>query len=273
MDRLTHFLQRFDLRSQILHNGALPTPVFIRRATLGGTLHVVLAGAAELRLGRKRTPLHAPAVAFLARPAAHSVTAANDTDTLVLSATISFGRGDENPMLQGMPHSLIINGSDLAELGPLLSMLSGEVEAQRCGHATLVERLLEVLVIRLLRMSIEMRTVDAGLIAGLAEPRLAKALTAMHASPEAQWDLDHLAAIAGMSRSRFAGVFADVMGMPAGEYLRAWRIGLGKGMLRAGRPVKAVATDVGYGSAMAFSRAFSQVVGTSPRRWLLANVA
>ena len=271
MDRLTHFLQRFDLRAQVLHDGPLPTPLIVPRSSLGAMLHVVFAGAFELRLARKRTPLHAPAAVFLARPAAHSVVAAGDTDAVLLSAAIAFGRGDENPLLQGMPHPLVMAGNDLDDVGPLLGMLSAEAEGRRCGHATLIERLSEALVIRLLRMSIETRTVDAGVIAGLAEPRLAKALTAMHASPEAQWDLDHLAAIAGMSRSRFAGLFTEVLGMPAGEYLRAWRIGLAKRMLRAGRPVKAVAADVGYGSSMAFSRAFSQVVGASPRRWLSAN--
>lgn len=270
MDRLTHFLQRFELHAQLLHNGALQTPLTRPRASIGGTLHVVLAGAAVLLHGRKRLQLSGPSVVFFARSAAHNLSATAD-DAYVVSATVAFGRGDENPMLQGMPSPLVTQASDLADLAPLLGVLSAEAQELRCGHTTMIERLLEALLIRLMRMTIESRLMDAGLIAGLAEPRLAKALTAMHAVPDAPWDLDHLAAVAGMSRSRFAGLFTDVMGMPAGEYLRAWRIGLAKGMLRAGRPIKMVAADVGYGSAMAFSRAFSQMVGTSPKRWLLAN--
>jgi AraC-like DNA-binding protein len=71
-----------------------------------------------------------------------------------------------------------------------------------------------------------------------------------------------------MSRSRFAARFTQVVGLPAGEYLARWRVGLAKGLLRRGRPVKQVAIEVGYGSASAFARVFAQVVGQTPSGWL-----
>lgn len=270
MDRLTHFLQRFELHAQLLHGGALRAPLDRPRAALGGTLHVVLAGGVEMRHARRLARLDGPSVVLFPRPLAHRLAPATD-DACVLSAAVTFGRGDENPMLRGMPSPLLVRKDDLADLKPLLDLMRMEALGHRCGHATMIERMLEALFIRLMRKAIESSVVDAGLLAGLAEPRLAKALTAMHAAPEAPWDLDQLAAAAGMSRSRFAALFAQVMGLPAGEYLRAWRIGLARRMLREGRPIKLVAAEVGYGSAMAFSRAFAQVVGTSPRRWLLSN--
>jgi AraC-like DNA-binding protein len=77
-----------------------------------------------------------------------------------------------------------------------------------------------------------------------------------------------MAARAGMSRSRFAEHFSAVMGVPAAEYLKRWRVGLAKRMLRDGRPVKQVALDVGYGSSAAFGRAFGQIEGATPTGWL-----
>lgn len=268
MDRLTHFLQRFDLQAQVLHNGALRTPLTMPRSATEGVMHVVRSGRVSVQYGRARKPLEGPAVAFFARPVAHNISPSRDGEACVLSANVAFGLGDENPVLQGMPRLLVLEAGDLSDLKPLLMVLFAEAQGQRCGHATMMERLVEALVIRLLRLSIENRVVDVGVMAGLAEPRLAKALTAIHAAPDRHWDVESMAAVASMSRSRFAALFSEVVGTPAGEYLKRWRIGLAKRMLRAGRPIKLIAGDVGYGSAMAFGRAFRQVAGASPRQWL-----
>ena len=53
----------------------------------------------------------------------------------------------------------------------------------------------------------ERQPVVTGVLAGLADPRLAKALTAMHEAPKKSWTLEDLAGIAGMSRTRFAEHF------------------------------------------------------------------
>ncbi len=70
-----------------------------------------------------------------------------------------------------------------------------------------------------------------------------------------------------MSRSVFAAAFRDTVGITPGHYLREWRIGLAQQALRRGRPLKAVAADVGYGSEAALSRAFRASTGRSPREW------
>ncbi|MEI8171846.1 MAG: hypothetical protein WCG50_19390 [Rhodoferax sp.] len=52
------------------------------------------------------------------------------------------------------------------------------------------------------------------MLAELADERLAKAMMAMHARPEAAWTLETLAGVATMSRSRFAKHFLDIVGLP-----------------------------------------------------------
>lgn len=130
-----------------------------------------------------------------------------------------------------------------------------------------MNRLIEVLVIQVLRYVIEQRLIDGGLMAGLDDPRLHKALSAVHAEPASPWTLESMAAEAGMSRARFAAHFAQLVGVPPGEYLTAWRLGLARTMLRRGLPVKQVAVEVGYANASALGRVFSQRFGQSPTAW------
>jgi AraC-like DNA-binding protein len=77
-----------------------------------------------------------------------------------------------------------------------------------------------------------------------------------------------MASRAGMSRARFAVHFREVTGDTPADFLASWRITLAQGLLRAGRPLKHVAQEVGYGSASALTRAFVRKIGQPPSRWM-----
>jgi transcriptional regulator GlxA family with amidase domain len=128
--------------------------------------------------------------------------------------------------------------------------------------------LCEILLIRLLRFCLDQGIAKGGALSGLADPRLAKVLTAMHENPARQWELSEMASTAGMSRARFAVHFREVTGETPANYLASWRISLAQRLLRAGRPLKHVSIEVGYGSPSSFTRAFVRKIGTSPRSWL-----
>jgi transcriptional regulator GlxA family with amidase domain len=113
----------------------------------------------------------------------------------------------------------------------------------------------------------EQGQVEAGMLAGLADERLRRALVAVHEAPERDWSLEALAEQAGMSRTSFATAFRDRVGLTPGSYLQRWRIGLAQKHLRQGRSLKLIATEVGYGSEAALSRAFRAQTGSSPREW------
>jgi transcriptional regulator GlxA family with amidase domain len=68
-----------------------------------------------------------------------------------------------------------------------------------------------------------------------------------------------------MKRSTFIATFKHVVGQPPATYLTQWRLSLARAQLRSGRSVKSVAADVGFGSAAAFSRAFSRAYSYAPR--------
>lgn len=69
-----------------------------------------------------------------------------------------------------------------------------------------------------------------------------------------------------MSRSAFAARFSDLVGEPAMRYVTRWRMHVALDLLRrTDANVAAVATQVGYDSEAAFSRAFKRVIGSTPR--------
>jgi len=267
-DRLTSLLQRFELRARVLHSGALCGVAEFAEGDGVGHLHLVRRGRVGFtdRQGHRRVVAE-PGVVFYPRPLNHRMDADALDGAEVVCAAIEFGLGDENPLLRGLPDLLVIPLTQAPGLDATMGMLFAEAFGRRCGHAAVVDRLTEIAVVQLLRFAIEQQIVDGGLLAGLADTRLALALNAIHAQPALPWTLDGLAKAAGMSRSRFAARFAEVVGLPAGEYLTLWRMNLAKSMLRRGRPVKQVALAVGYAGAETFTRSFLHAVGVSPAAW------
>ena len=135
----------------------------------------------------------------------------------------------------------------------------------RCGSRLLADRLFEVVLIQLLRWIIDHPQavgVSSGLVMGLSDPRLARALVALHGAPRDDWTLARMAAKAGMSRSAFAEAFKTVTD---------WRLTVASTLLRAGQPQKLVAVELGFSSASSLSRAFRQRFGRAPREWLAAQ--
>jgi transcriptional regulator GlxA family with amidase domain len=154
---------------------------------------------------------------------------------------------------------------------PTLALLFDEAFASRAGRQAGIDRLMEFFVVLLLRHAIAARLTPISLLAGLADARLAKAITAMHDKPEKAWSLDGLAQVAGMSRARFAAHFRETVGTPPLDYLTDWRISVAQTLLRRGKPMKAVAPMVGYSSPAAFARVFARRVGTSALDWVAAK--
>jgi AraC-like DNA-binding protein len=105
-------------------------------------------------------------------------------------------------------------------------------------------------------------------LAGLRDPFVGRALSALHLNPARAWSLPSLARHVGLSRSALAERFSQFVGRPPMQYLTNWRMQLATNHLLAGREsVAAIANRVGYDSESAFSRSFKKVVGTAPSQW------
>jgi AraC-like DNA-binding protein len=217
-----------------------------------------------------------PTLLFYPRPLAHEFHNAPTEGADFVCATVDFEGGAQHPVVMALPPVLVLPLRAVAGLEQTLALLFAETEQVRCGHRLLADRLFDVLLLQLLRWLLDnpqQTGMPAGLIYGLAHPKLARALTAMHQAPGAAWALEPMAQAAGMSRSAFAAEFKLQMGTTPADYLLRWRVSLAQHMLLAGSPVKAASEKLGYASPASFSRAFVQQVGVSPRVWLQRRLA
>jgi AraC-like DNA-binding protein len=224
----------------------------------GGELTVVQAGQADLQFDE-------PTLLFFPRGRVHSFAVNPERGADLVCATVELGGAEGNPIAQGLPELVVLPLASHSALAPVCDLLLGEAFSERGGRQAALDRLFDYLLILIVRHVVESGRVATGVLAGLADPRLAKALTAMHEAPKKSWTLDDLAGVAGMSRTRFAEHFRTRIGQTPIEYLTVWRMTVARQLLARGKPVKSVALQVGYQSAAAFSRVFSRVTGQAPR--------
>jgi AraC-like DNA-binding protein len=163
---------------------------------------------------------------------------------------------------------VLVRGNDVAatRLGPLLAALGDEALSDRPGRSLVLERLLALILIEALRYRPpDIGGATRGLLAGLADPKIGRALRVMHAETKRPWTLVELAREVGMSRSALAARFVQIVGVPPIEYLARWRMTLAKSALAAAdMPMADIAEIAGYQSVSAFSTAFKRDTGYSP---------
>jgi len=180
-------------------------------------------------------------------------------------------------LLSGLLPTLVhIQASDPAagRLKPTIDSIVEEALADRPGRDLVVDRLIEVLLVEALRFRSEgVHAIgQPGLLAGLADPLLARSLRRLHGDVAHAWSVEELAREAGLSRSAFSERFGQKVGVPPMQYLIEWRMALAKAMLqRDTPPLEAVAAAVGYQSASAFSTAFRREVGSPPSHFARAT--
>jgi AraC-like DNA-binding protein len=279
LDRLTSLLDRFRVTAQLFHTGPLCGTT--RYAPEGhGFLHVLRRGEMEVTHQPKsgaprRVKISEPTLLFYPRPLVHVFHNPPVEGSDFTCAALHFEGGESHPLVRGLPNMVLVPLARVPGLTQSLELLFGETDRVRCGSRLLADRLFEVVLIQLLRWVIDHHDevgVSVGLITGLSDPRLARALVAVHEAPGQAWSLDRMAECAGMSRSAFAASFKTVVGLTPIDYLTEWRITLARSELRKGRPVKALSDQLGYANASAFSRAFTERMGLSPRAWLQQQV-
>nr|WP_048632395.1 AraC family transcriptional regulator [Mycolicibacterium aurum] len=172
------------------------------------------------------------------------------------------------------PVILVRSGQQGAvRLSRLVELIAEEADADGPCRDVILQRLVEVLLIEAMRVhtAAELGNRERGLIAGLADPVLAPALSELHADVARGWTVEHLARVAAVSRAVFAQRFTRTVGLPPMQYLLEWRVALAKDLLRTERPAIAqVAQRVGYQSATAFTTAFTRVAGCSPTEFARA---
>ncbi|MEQ9695474.1 AraC family transcriptional regulator [Shimia sp. SDUM112013] len=237
MDRLTTLVERFHLS--------------VRPAPLGRANLIACAkdGATPER------------VVFFAR----ATEPRSCAEAVLFAASVDWA-GASNPLLASLPDKVELDLRPHPETAALVGLMHHEAVANRCGAQSVINRLGEALMVRLLRDQIERGSTEAGLLAGMADPRLSRAIVSMHDHPGRLWTNADLAQIAGLSLSRFCELFAGVVGETPMGYLRRWRLILARQDVMNGDRIERVAHRYAYASPESFTRAFRKAYGTAPSR-------
>ena len=144
--------------------------------------------------------------------------------------------------------------------------ISREAANLKPGGETVLTRLADILVIQAIRAWLDTAPeARQGWLAAMRDPKIGRALTAIHRHPDQPWTLVSLAHEAALSRSVFSARFTEMVGQGAIDYLTQWRIFVAQSLLGGpGLTLSEIAARVGYGSEPAFGRAFKRVLGTAP---------
>jgi AraC-like DNA-binding protein len=183
--------------------------------------------------------------------------------------------GRQAPMLlQMMPPVVHIKAEgDQQALRWSVSRMREELANSRPGGALIAKHLAHMMLVQALRLHLQEGKHEAGWFAALTDPRLCKAITAIHANPGERWKLAQLASIAGMSRSVFAEKFRAVTGETVMDYVTRWRMLIaGEELEATTKPISAIAPALGYESESAFTTAFKRVMGCAPREYARRRV-
>lgn len=194
-----------------------------------------------------------------------------DPDFAALGGSFAFERVNAPLLLSLLPGRIHIPSSEgkSTRFGRLIELLAEECAADHPGKDLFLQRMLEALLIEALRwQGVASDGTVAGLLNGMRDPALARALQAIHANVRAGWTVAGLAGISGMSRSAFSARFSEVMGCAPIEYLARWRMALAKeALVRSAKSLDRIAEEIGYESASAFSTAFRKRLGCPPGRF------
>lgn len=305
MDVLTDLLHRARARDALVRRlvqrppwgvAYADTPPLTVAAALGGHAWIRLAGSAPVRLaagdialvtapggytiaddpatepafvirdGRKYLPSGAPAGPH--PPAAPRTYGDGPAGADVMLRGVYDLHGDAaSRLLDLVPPLAVVPAGPRTRTA--LDLLSAEAARDEPGQDAVLARLLDlVLVIALRAWCTRPEAAPPAWYRALGDPAIGEALRLMHEDPARRWTVAALAAKTGLSRAAFAQRFTALVGRPPLGYLTDWRMTLAADLLRDTRQtVAAVARQVGYQDAFAFSAAFKRARGRTPSAW------
>jgi AraC-like DNA-binding protein len=180
----------------------------------------------------------------------------------VLSGDV--GRG----LLEALPPVLTLSAAADGSLQSVISLLSSELAGSELGQQTVLDRLLDILLVLAIRASFQQGEHAPRWYQASVDSRLAPALNVMHGDAAHAWTVPELAAISGLSRAAFARAFQLALGQAPMQYLTEWRMTLARDHLRASElTLTEIGTRTGYGSPYAFAAAFRRHHGLPPGQW------
>lgn len=278
---------------------------FAKDAVRGAPFHLMLSGRAWLRTGDdEAVPLGPGDIVILPRGQEHCLVSTPDAPTVPFrqiaddrglppctpgkryqAVDLRFGSGDltaivvsgvfafedphQSPLLRALPSVLVMRAAVGSPLAAITALLDAELLSGKPGAETVGARLADILFIQAIRHHLaSANALPRGWLRGIVDAEIAPVLTLIHRSPGRPWSVATLAREAGLSRSRFAARFHDVVGQTPLDYLTHWRMYRAAGRLAESRlSLATLAESVGYRSEVSFTKAFKRWSGRSPAQY------
>jgi len=176
------------------------------------------------------------------------------------------------PILNGLPPVFKVNvrtDSSGHWLETAIQHLVDEASSGRVGSEVMLAKLSEALFVDTLRRYVDgLPEAQSGWLAGARDPIVGRSLALLHSRVAHPWTIADLADEVGISRSALVERFSRYLSEPPMAYLTRWRLQLAaESLKKTSRGVADIATDIGYQSEAAFSRAFSREFGQPPGRY------
>ncbi|WP_193612402.1 AraC family transcriptional regulator [Nocardioides lijunqiniae] len=186
-------------------------------------------------------------------------------ETMLLTGAYLVESAVGRRLLRALPPVLVLPESELGL--PLVALLGEEMRHDRPGQEAVLDRLLDLLVISVVRAWLDRPEADPPRwYAAHADPVVGPALRLLQHHPEHAWTVGGLAERVGASRAAFARRFTELVGEPPMAFLSDWRLTLAADLLlEPDATVGSVARRVGYATPFALSTAFKRERGVSPR--------
>ncbi|HEU5483711.1 MAG TPA: AraC family transcriptional regulator [Microlunatus sp.] len=190
--------------------------------------------------------------------------------TTMLVAAYTSGGEVGRRLVEALPPLVVLTATEWSS--PLVDLLGRELTAVRPGRAAALDRLVDLLVIEVIRIWATGSVTAPGWFDGGGDPEVRQALHLVHDDLAAAWTVESLARRVGLSRAAFARRFAEKVGQGPIGYLTARRMSVAADLLQdPDATVGSVARQVGYPSPFTFSSAFKRHYGRSPRHFAQAT--
>jgi AraC family transcriptional activator of mtrCDE len=256
------------------------------------TLHYILQGAGELRLGSgELRALPSNALAVMPTGITHAIqcgVVSNETGVegqgdpaapvceliagpleelrlVVACGRVQVSYAGGMGLFDHLKEAIVLDFSDSAQMRNIFEALIEEYQQSGPASAAMMTALMNQCLIQVLRRVSQQANGALPWLSALDDPRLARVVETILNHPEQHHTLELLASVAHMSRSTFARHFEQCFGRTPMDYVRDVRLRRAAQLLHlGGQSIDSVASKVGFASRSHFSRAFHEHFGCSP---------
>ena len=173
-----------------------------------------------------------------------------------------------HPLLENLPKKLYVSGDtsyNTQWLDSAIGFIAHEAAKLEPGAHSIIDRLSEIILIQVIRATLAAANERIPFLSAFIDQRMNRVLSAIHADPATDWNVERLGRLVNMSRSSFSNRFSEMVNMTPLQYVMFVRLQKASQLLvETSIPLISIAENIGYQSEAAFSQAFKKQYGVRP---------